>query len=260
MSTPRPSLKSMAPAGVSILLRLPRNVKKPGGCSALAKSGDWLWAVPSKDLGLSLSAAEFRVALCFRLNIPLLSEESSCPKFSKSLDVFSDHALGCSSSGDRIHRDNRFPDTIYNLASKVALSPVLEKSHLTESRSRPGDFFYLAGLVVVPPLWMSPLKVHFSLPPSGTSAGYALEISDDRKIAKHASACNEVDVPFIPLSAEALGGWSTLATKNLCRVVSMADFRSGNRDPRLAATYLLQQLSAILQKGNATLLLARYWC
>ena len=72
-------------------------------CS-LVNSGDWLSVVPLKDLGLSLSAAEFRVALCFRLAIPLLSEESICPKCSKSLDVFGDHALACSSGGDRVHR------------------------------------------------------------------------------------------------------------------------------------------------------------
>ena len=186
-------------------------------CS-LPNSGDWLSAVPLKGLGLSLFAAEFRVALCFRLGIPPLSEESSCPKCSKSYDVFGDHALACSSS-DRIHRHDRLRDTIYNLASKTAFSPVLEKAHLTESRSHPGDVFL--------PCWSHgrhaalDVTVINSLQPAilshaGTSAGYEHEISDERMIVKHNSACNEVGVTFIPQYAEALGGWSPLATMNPC--------------------------------------------
>ena len=48
-------------------------------CS-LPNSGDWLSAVPLKALGSTLPAAEFRFAVCYRLGVPLLNSESTCPK------------------------------------------------------------------------------------------------------------------------------------------------------------------------------------
>ena len=62
-----------------------------------------------------------------------------------------------------------------------------------------------------------------TLQSTGTSAGHALEVSDERKFTKHLSACEEVGISFVPLSVEeALGGWSPIAAKTIRRIASMA--------------------------------------
>ena len=97
-----------------------------------------------------------------------------------------------------------------------------------------------------------------TLQSAGTSAGHALEVSDERKFTEHLSACEEAGILFVPLSVEALGGWLPIAAKTIRRIASMAAARSACADPGQAACYLMQQLSVVLQKGNSTLLLSRY--
>ena len=116
----------------------PRDRARMLFCS-LPNSGDWLSAVPLKVLGLTLPAAKFRFAVCYRLGVPLLFSESTCPKCSRTLDTFGSHALACAADGDRISRHDRLREVVFNSAAKAALSPVLEKANLTSSRSRPGD-------------------------------------------------------------------------------------------------------------------------
>ena len=65
----------------------PRDRARLLSCS-LPNSGDWLLAVPRKALGLTLPAAEFRFAVCYRLGVTLLNSESTCPKCSRTLDTF----------------------------------------------------------------------------------------------------------------------------------------------------------------------------
>ena len=84
----------------------PRDRARLLPCS-LPNSGEWLSAVPLKALGLTFSAAEFRFAVCYRLRVPLLNSESTCPKCSRTLDTFGDHALACAADGDRISRHDR---------------------------------------------------------------------------------------------------------------------------------------------------------
>ena len=227
----------------------------------LPNSGDWLSAVPLKALGLTLPAAEFRFAVWFRLGVPLLSSESTCPKFSRTLDTFGCHALACAADGDRISRNDRLRDVVFNSAAKAALSPVLEKANLTSSRSRPGDTYlpcwYRGRPAALDMTVISSLQSS-TLQSAGTSAGHALELSDERKVTKHFSACEEAAISFVPLSVEAFGGWSPIAAKTIRRIASMAAAHSACTKPGQTACYLMQQLSVVLQKGNSTLLLSRY--
>ena len=224
-------------------------------------SGDWLSAVPLKALGLTLPAAEFRFAVSYRLGVPLLNSESTCPKCSRTLDTFGDHALACAADGDRISRHDRLRDVVFNSAAKTSLSPILEKTNLTFSRSHPGDIYLpcwsrgrpaALDMTVISSLQSSTLQS------AGTSAGHAHEVSDERKFTKHLSACEEAGISFVPLSVEALGGCSPIAAKTIRRIASMAAARSACADPGQAACYLMQQLSVVLQKGNSTVLMSRY--
>jgi len=59
-------------------------------------SSDWLSLVPSKHLGQSLKADQFRAALCFRSIVPLFKQAQNCLTCGKwKLDIFGYHALSC---------------------------------------------------------------------------------------------------------------------------------------------------------------------
>ena len=94
----------------------PRDRARLLSCS-LPNSGGWLSAVPLKALGLTPPAVEFRFAVCYRLGVPLLNSESTCPKRSRTLDTFGDHALACAANGDRLLRHDRLRDVVFNSAA-----------------------------------------------------------------------------------------------------------------------------------------------
>ena len=121
----------------------PRDRARLLSCS-LPNSGDWRSAVPLKALG-------FRFAVCYRLGVPLLNSESStCPKCSRTLDTFGDHALACAADEDRISRHDRLRDVVFNSAAKAAL-PRGDRKSFRKSQSH---FFLLS-----PGRHLSPLLV-----------------------------------------------------------------------------------------------------
>ena len=61
----------------------------------LPKSGAWLNAFPSKNLGLHLKSREFRVALQYRLGIPVFQKDGICPACGAASDREGDHAIAC---------------------------------------------------------------------------------------------------------------------------------------------------------------------
>ena len=75
-------------------------VQQPG-------AGAWLFARPSKVLGLHLDAAFFRVALRMRLRVPVASTDGYCPLCDGIADRYGDHARACPCGGDRTKRHNR---------------------------------------------------------------------------------------------------------------------------------------------------------
>ena len=219
-------LDSMSWSELTSFASTPRDRARLLSCS-LPNSGDWLSTVPLKALGLTLPAAEFRFAVCYRLGVPILNSESTCPKCSRTLDTFGDHALACAADGDRISRHDRLRDVLFNSAAKAALSPVLEKANLTSSRSCPGDIYLpcwsrgrpaALDMTVISSLQSSTLQS------AGNIAGHVLE---------------EAGISFVPLSVEALGGWSPIAAKTIRRIASMAAAHSDCADPGQAACYLM---------------------
>jgi len=56
---------------------------------------DWLMALPNKSQRQSLTASQFRAALCFRSLVPFFRKERLCRCGKASLDIFGYHALSC---------------------------------------------------------------------------------------------------------------------------------------------------------------------
>ena len=116
---------------------------------SLAHSGDWLNVVPSVSLGLQLRPAEFRVAVLYRLGMPIFQMEGPCVGRGTSFsDKYGDHAISCACQGERISRHNHLRDALYNAAMSAQLGPTREDRALlplAAEGARPADVYL--------PLW-----------------------------------------------------------------------------------------------------------
>lgn len=100
-------------------------------------------AVPSEEDGRDtiLKPHNFRVAVKYRLGVPVLSEEIPCPLCKQTIDVYGDHATCCKKQGDLILRHNSLRDLIARFAADGVLNPHLEKQGILGPTSgrRPAD-------------------------------------------------------------------------------------------------------------------------
>ena len=82
----------------------------------------------------------FRTAAAYRLGVPVVPHEISCPLCMQTIDKLGDHAACCERTGDNIVRHNRVRDLLARFCSEGLLSPVVElRNILSESGHRPGD-------------------------------------------------------------------------------------------------------------------------
>ena len=119
-----------------------REAQRLRRCARPHASG-FITAVPSQEDGREciLKPRNFEVAVAYRLGVPVMKEEVSCPLCEQTIDVFGDHAACCAKSYDRIVRHNSLRNLLYRFASDGLLSPELEKQGILGSGTgrRPGD-------------------------------------------------------------------------------------------------------------------------
>ena len=103
---------------------------------------------------------------------------------------------------------------------------------------------------------ISPLQ-SLTLHRAASSAGHALTVGEQRKVAAHAAACHAVGVSFVPLVFETLGGMSELASTTVSRIGRLLGQRLGI-SPADTTRHLFQRCSISLWRGNAALWLRRF--
>jgi len=172
----------------------------------MGHAGDWLVTAPIPGLGLSMPSDNFRMALKFRLGLPLFDAGSTCPATSKSgdvcgedLDVFGDHALCCHYGTSRVFRHNNLRDILGHAARGAGLAAVVieKKNQITGSNQKPGDITvqqYHRGfsstafdVTVTHPLQKNYIEV------ANDEAGVAAQAAHDNKLKKALKACEEKD-------------------------------------------------------------------
>ena len=195
-------------------------VQQPG-------AGAWLFARPSKVLGLHLDAAFFRVALHMRLRVPVTSTNGYCPLCDGIADRYGDHARACPCGGDRTKRHNRLRRLVAAKASAAGLSPEVEKQRLlphrpeelganesgrpSVSQRRPADVYL--------PSWGARGPAALDLAVTSSMRGSVLAASaangasaainyESRKCSHHLTEqlCAGQGLQFVPLIVKACGG------------------------------------------------------
>ena len=227
----------------------------------LPHATDYLFAKPSRNLGLKFTNSEFRITLCRQLRVQIFDKTLTCIACNTSLmDSFGDHALSCSSSRDRIARHNDTRDLVFHACRSAGLSPVLEAKGLSAtSRRRPGDVFI--------PNWKhgSPAAVDVTLtcPLQSTvinkaaeEVGYACKLAEERKFAASAELCQQSGLDFIPLALETSGGFGSCATSFLT-VLAERCADNNMRDRVIEKRQLFQRINVAVHRSNANMILSR---
>ena len=87
---------------------------------------------------------------------------------------------------------------------------------------------------------------------------YALDAADERKYCLHENNCAKMEITFVPLAIEVLGGISANFKKILKRLAVLSDNRSFQAQGlSVAFCKLMQSLSITAIRGSAAMLLAR---
>ena len=89
--------------------------------------------------------------------------------------------------------------------------------------------------------------------------GYALGGYFKRKVAKSGEPCRQQGISFIPLAADTLGRWHSVAIEQIQKL-GRALARQSGEDEDKTIRHLFQKLSLLLMSGNSALLLnSRGW-
>ena len=226
----------------------------------LPYAGAWLEAVPILALGLYLQPSEFVLATRYRLGCNVYDRAGPCPACLRHSDALGDHAMCCGHQGERITRHNAIRDAIHDTAAAAALSPVKEGQHLLPGNNRRPADIYIGGwaagqdaaldVTVINPLQDATVQG------AAVTAGHALSVRFNTKMASAAAACQAEGITFIPLVFESLGGWDDRAIKELKKLASALARHSGEDE---ADTWrkLIVRISILLMKGNTALLSGR---
>ena len=87
---------------------------------------------------------------------------------------------------------------------------------------------------------------------AATTPGYALTHAHQEKMRKNEEDCRKQGIVFLPLAAEALGGWHPLAVEQVKKLGAALARQTGEEEGVLKSQ-LFQKLSLVLMKGNAAI-------
>ena len=231
---------------------------------SLAHTGDWLNVVPCAALGLQLRAAEFRVAVLYRLGMPIFQTDGPCVGCDLvRSDRHADHAISCARQGERISRHNHLRDALYNAAVSAQLGPTREDRALlplAAEGARPADVYI--------PLWapgsrdaaldvtvVSPFQLA-TFEREAREPGYALRMRWQQKWSKYGEACKAEGITFMPMVVSTLGAWEEGAAQVIKRLAKGVVRANGQEDVEVIK-HLFGKLSILLQRDNAGLVLNR---
>jgi hypothetical protein len=214
----------------------------------LPHAGDFLNVVPNPNFGLHLRALELISVLRYRLGCHVYPSAGPCPACDHLSDRLGDHAMNCGTSGERIGRHNRLRDAVHSAAASAGLGPVLEERFLLPGGRKPADVLipnWCRGQDAALDITVINSLQDATVVGAAAEAGHALTVAYNRKVQKVGEACRREGIAFIPLAAEALGGWHEVAVREV-RKLSAALARQRGDEEKEEARRLFQRLSHLM--------------
>jgi hypothetical protein len=231
-------------------------------CVARDGAGDWLTALPSKQLGLHLRSGEFIFAVKHRLGLPVFREAGECPaqRCEAVSDVHGDHAISCAIGGERISKHNHVRDALFQAAQQAQLGPLKEPDGLLPgSDDRPAD--------VLLPHWSNGRDVALDCTVvNATQATLVHRVAEDgsnavrhaheAKVRKYGDRCATEGIEFVPLAVDSFGGWHEVALETLTKLGRQLARVVGKPEEE-QVRHLRQRLAVLLVRDNMAMLLSR---
>jgi len=230
---------------------------------SLPHAGDWLLVPPIQGLNFKFSPSEFRDLVRYRLGIQVFEKGSACPmpKCKEFNDTMGDHAVVCSSTGQRIARHNAVRDVLFDAFRKAQVNPSTEDRGLlgTDTNEAPGDIFvynWAGKQLAIDVSITSPLTVSALTNGSADKPGMEIEFRQKDKIKKYGARCTERNIVFHPFVMNTFGGMDQTAV-DLIKRVGVAISRRSALSIGEERKYLFQRISMALQKRVAGMFLSR---
>nr|GEY16436.1 beta-myrcene synthase [Tanacetum cinerariifolium] len=214
---------TLSPRHVSIL-----------NCICASHAQDFIFTIPNDGLGQRTNHRQFHYVLCYRLVVPMFSEDSLCSSCkTHQMDQWGDDAVHYSSEVDVKFKHNLVRDILVDICSKVGIRVRKEASmgFFSEDAKdlRPADlslFNWLQGKDAC-------LDVTCISPFAGTgetscAPGVALHNAVEKKKRKYGFVCEENKYKFIPFAFSTFGEFDTDALDTLSRIKSVFISHSNN--------------------------------
>ena len=211
-------------------------------------SGHWLSAPPITAVGLRMSDEEVRIAVAHRLGCKAC-EPHKC-KCGKLVDARGLHGLACRKSSPRQQRHGHLNDIIWRAVKRAKIPALKEPVGLMKQDGKRPD-----GCTIIPWSRGKPMAWDVTVPDTYAAAhlvntarqvGAAANQAADKKKNKY-SLLTSTHV-FYPVAIETAGTWHQEAVELVQEIGRRATIITGDINE---TTYLFQQLSVALQRGNA---------
>jgi hypothetical protein len=236
----------------------------------LPGASGFLSCIPSKVLGLAFDPPEFVVELQVRLGIPIYAHDEFCPCCDTVLDTKGGHARLCMAAGDVVACHNGVRNQIGRFAANAGHAHTLEQPRLLPPRPddpaspnlrRPADV-YLPSWVHGSPAALdfaviSPLRLDIMAQAADGPGVAAIAYEAHKRSHLNTEAeCAQQGVTFLPMVAEASGGWGPTGLKVLRQLAKSAAAKTGGDDD-LSMGNLLQSLCVTIRRAKARAVLRR---
>ena len=212
------------------------------------EASTWLEVLPVPSLGLHLGDNELRIVTNLRLGIPTCAEHTCI--CNEKLGILGTYGLKCTKSRGRFSHHHSVNDIIARALNLANVPAMLEPDGIVREDNKRPD-----GMTNIPWSHGRHLAWDFTCPdtlaPSylcttSAEAGSAPKEAEERKICKYTSTATYHT--FIPITIETLGPMGPQAKLFLLELGRRLKQQTG--EPR-SMSYLLQQISMAIQKGNA---------
>ena len=213
------------------------------------ESGAWLNAPPISSLGLRMDDEVVRIAVGLRLGAPLCHPHSCC-HCGAAVDKRAIHGLSCYKSEGRYSRHAAINNIIKRSLAAAQIPSVLEPPGLCRSDGKRPD-----GVTIIPwktgrtLVWDATCTDTFAashLTLAAREARAVAALAEERKRAKYLDLAQTHH--FVAVVVETTGAMGTDALDFFADVGSRVRAVSNEAQSR---SFILQQVSVALQRGNA---------
>jgi hypothetical protein len=210
-------------------------------------AGDWLQAVPSRNIGTFLNDQEIRTVLCLRLGLPY-AEEHTC-KCGAITDSMGKHCFSCKKNPGRTIRHNTVNKLISLNLQSMGIPNTLEPSNLFNSNGlRPDGVSRLPFKYGKSLIW--DVTCPHPLCQSHLQQLHVTDTAETKKSEKYAIMAE--NYYFVPIAINTLGCYGTQAKK---MILFMGKFLAEKHNDPRRHSFLKQSIGIAIQRGNAKTML-----